>query len=442
MKKWFPVCAVLSLAALGVWALAAPQAEGVRAGGAQATGVPMRAGGGMALTASRSQLISRDGGFAAFASCGTNLVPHVTDGKWHIFLRDLKRGTTEVIDLSSTGKMATAECGELSLSSDGRFVVFTSQAANLAPGESNGRYGLFLRDRKLAITERVNLSAAGGPGDGHPRTPRVSDDGRFVAFDYYANNTGDVYLRDRQKQTTERISLDQTGKEIRKPNLRWTLLDAMSPDGRFLLYSSHFIVPAGAKGECATYLRGRTKGVTRFLGEDLLEADITPDGRLLLWARTDKPYSPASPRTSARTSLWTQDLATGARECVSVNNAGESANGWCGNASLSADGRFVVFQSEASNLVPGVLGSGDNPQVYLRDRRTGKTELINVNLSGKPGNGPSAMPSISADGRFVCFGSLASDLVPGDTNGAFDAFVRDRLLGVTTRVNVSSAPHE
>ena len=103
-------------------------------------------------------------------------------------------------------------------------------------------------------------------------------------------------------------------------------------------------------------------------------------------------------------------------------------------------GRFVAFYSRATNLAPGATSGQEN--VYLRNRRTGKTELVSVSLTGKAGNGPSRGPSVSADGRFVLFGSEASDLVAGDTNECWDAFVRDRALGRTTRVNVASAPQE
>ena len=103
---------------------------------------------------------------------------------------------------------------------------------------------------------------------------------------------------------------------------------------------------------------------------------------------------------------------------------------------ISADGRFVAFSSDATNLVPGdTNGTAD---VFVRDRQTGTTRRVSVGSGGAQGNGLSVDPAISADGRFVAFASDATNLVPGDTNGADDVFVRDRQTGTTRRVSVGS----
>jgi|GEM_PF-1585857 len=121
---------------------------------------------------------------------------------------------------------------------------------------------------------------------------------------------------------------------------------------------------------------------------------------------------------------------------VSVASGGTQGNGDSGCPSISADGRYVAFQSYASNLVPGdTNGTWD---VFVHDRLTGQTTRVSVASDGTQGNGDSECPSISADGRYVAFASLASNLVPGDTNGTWDVFVHDRLTGQTTRVSVAS----
>ena len=127
-------------------------------------------------------------------------------------------------------------------------------------------------------------------------------------------------------------------------------------------------------------------------------------------------------------------------ERVSVSSAGEQANDACYAPSISADGRFVAFASKATNLVPG--DTNDAVDVFVHDRLTGSTERVSVNSSGEQSHDPALgypTPSISADGRFVAFGSGAADLVTGDTNGKPDVFVRDRLNSTTERVSVSSA---
>src|SRR2546428_679960 len=121
---------------------------------------------------------------------------------------------------------------------------------------------------------------------------------------------------------------------------------------------------------------------------------------------------------------------------VSVDSHGAQGNGGSNDPAISADGRFVAFRSSASNLVPGDSSGGRGGVV--RDRQTRKTKRVSVASHGPQGNGTSFAPSISADGRFVAFPSLANNLVAGDANGAFDVFVRDRKAGKTKRVSVDS----
>ena len=125
---------------------------------------------------------------------------------------------------------------------------------------------------------------------------------------------------------------------------------------------------------------------------------------------------------------------------VSVATGGAQATGGSSIASrwpdVSANGRYVVFQSFATNLVPGDTNGTED--VSSHDRQTGVTELVSVGPGGVLGNANSVLPRVSADGRFVSFYSIASNLVAGDTNGATDVFVRDRQAGATTRVSVGT----
>ncbi len=122
----------------------------------------------------------------------------------------------------------------------------------------------------------------------------------------------------------------------------------------------------------------------------------------------------------------------GVTERVSVSSTGEQGNGESRQGSMSADGRFVAFYSEASNLVPGDT-SGER-DVFVHDRQTGNTTRVSVSSSGEQGNWYSLHPSISRDGRYVAFESVATNLVPGDTNGGYDVFVHDRQTGESTTV--------
>jgi Tol biopolymer transport system component len=140
--------------------------------------------------------------------------------------------------------------------------------------------------------------------------------------------------------------------------------------------------------------------------------------------------------TNGRVDVFVHDRATGVTERVSVDSGGAEANDDAGWSSLSADGRFVVFASWATNLVPN--DTNNLPDVFVHDRATGVTEIASVDSGGAYGNGMSFFCSISADGRFVAFDSRSSNLVSGDTNGGVDIFVRDRFNGTTERVSVDS----
>src|SRR4028118_838518 len=125
---------------------------------------------------------------------------------------------------------------------------------------------------------------------------------------------------------------------------------------------------------------------------------------------------------------------------VSVDSAGNLGNSFSSQPSISADGRFVAFSSDASNIVPGDTNS--NPDVFVRDTLTNTTTRVSVDSAGNQANSNSSDASISADGRFVAFFSAGTNLVPGDTNNRNDIFVRDTLTNTTTRASVDSAGNQ
>src|SRR5207237_6168551 len=129
------------------------------------------------------------------------------------------------------------------------------------------------------------------------------------------------------------------------------------------------------------------------------------------------------------------DRQTGTTERVSIDNAGNQANGGSTYAAISADGRFVAFVSSATNLVPGDTNGGQD--VFVHDRRTGTTERVSVDSAGTESNGSSERPAISADGRVVAFWSSATNLVTGDTNATSDVFVHDRVAPATVTTTLS-----
>jgi Tol biopolymer transport system component len=172
------------------------------------------------------------------------------------------------------------------------------------------------------------------------------------------------------------------------------------------------------------------------LGDDFASlAAISSDGRYVAFQSLATNLVPGD--TNGVTDVFVRDLVAGTTEIVSVDSSGVIGNSHSGAPSISADGRYVAFQSFATNLIPSDATLGND--VYLRDRVAGTTVQVNLTSSGvQTVTGTGTEPSISADGRYVAFTSGATDMVPGDTNGRTDVFVRDLVAGTTERVSVST----
>ena len=315
---------------------------------------------------------------------------------------------TTRVSVSTAGAQGNHDSFAAGISASGRFVVINSLATNLVRGDTNGRYDVFVRDTATGATTRVSVSssgaqaAAGKDEFGGSLSGGISADGRYVVFQSDASNlvrgdtnrAEDVFLHDRKTGRTTRLSLDSHGRQANGGS--W--FPAISSDGRYVAFQS--------------------------LASNLVRGD-----------------------TNKLSDVFVHDLATGRTTRVSVDSRGAQARckaGPCESTSpvLSAHGRYVAFQSSATNLVPHDTNRlGD---VFVHDRRTGKTIRVSVRSDGKQAAGDrtntgSNAPAISADGRFVAFHSLDTNVVPGDTNRTADVFVRDLKRHRTTRVSVSSA---
>src|SRR4051794_35645042 len=312
----------------------------------------------------------------------------------------VRAGSTERVSVSSNGVTAGGKQGNdasgaeafgLALSADGRFVGFVSFASNLVPGDTNGDGDVSVRDRLKGTTERVSVSSSGEQVVYGGDDPSLSADGRFVAFvsrasnlvPHDTNDATDVFVRDRETGRTERVSVGPNGHQ---GNIDSGVNGvAISADGRFVTFPSYAtnLVEGGASGVGDIFVRDRSRRVT---------------------------------------------------ELVSVGPNGRGGDNESFYATISADGRFVAFLSSATNLVKG--GTSSALGIYVRDRARRRT----VRVAGLSDSvvGPCQRPEISADGRSVAFATMDSNLVPHDTNGVFDVFVRDRETGRTERVSVNS----
>lgn len=315
-------------------------------------------------------------------------------------------GTTTRVSVDSAGNQANAGSEAPSISGDGRYVAFQSSASNLVPGDTNGQADIFLHDRKTGETTRVSVDSAGNEGNSWARVPRISADGRYVAFHSSSsnlvsgdtNNSWDVFVHDRKTGETTRVSVDSSGNQANDDSYRNF---GISADGRYVAFSSRASnLVANDTNFCVLY--------------------------------------PASPGPCP--DVFVHDRKTGETTRVSIDSTGNQANEQSFRVTISADGRYVAFHSQASNLVAG--DTNGHADAFVHDRQTGDTTRVSVDSAGNQGNDGSGVSSISSDGRYIGFGSNASNLVLGDTNDWGDAFVHDRKTGETKRVSVNSAGAE
>jgi Tol biopolymer transport system component len=309
---------------------------------------------------------------------------------------DAKRNVIRRVSVSSRGRQGNGSSLGPALSADGRFVAFRSTASNLVPGDTNRDQDVFVRDRRAGTTIRISVADDGSEANGESGGAAISGDGRIVAFWSDASNLvpgdtygrRDVFVRDRSAGTTTRVSVSSEGRQANGPSRA----PALSGNGAIVAFRSD--------------------------ASNLVADDTNETG-----------------------DIFVHDRRTGETTRVSINSRGGQSNGRSRDPALNGIGRFVAFRSEASNLAPhDTNGAGD---IFVHDRKTGATTRASVDSRGRGASGCGVTgcgcdPVLSADGRFVSFWSSATNLVPADTNGAWDVFVRDLRRHRTTRVSVWS----
>ena len=328
--------------------------------------------------------ISSDGQYVAFSSFADNFVDDDTNGAYDVFVHDRQTGETSRVSVSSAGGQGNNDSGVITpISSDGRYVAFASGADNLVDGDTNGVSDVFVHDRQTGETTRVSVSSAGGQGiNGGGGTPSISSDGWYVAFVSSADNLvdgdsnlrGDVFVHNRQNGETTRVSVSSAGGQGN--NGSSTSSPSISSDGRYVAFES--------------------------FADNLVDGD-----------------------TNGAQDVFVHDRQTGETSRVSVSSAGGQGKDGSSMSSFSFDGRYVAFISPADNLVGGDT-NGEN-DIFIHDRQTGETTRVSVSSTGGQSNDDSYLPSISSDGRYIAFESEADNLVADDTNGDRDIFVHDRL---------------
>ncbi len=397
-----------------------------------------------------SSSITPDGRFVAFQSDATNLVAGDTNGFRDIFVRDRLTNTTTRVSVSSAGAQANDYSFNPSISADGRFVAFMSYASNLVAGDTNNTSDIFLHDRVTGQTTRRSVSTTGTQANFASDTPFISADGRFITFISQATtlvplaNTSvpHIFVNERATGVTTLISVAFDGTLANGVHLD----PCLSADGRYLAFTSdaNNLIAGPPQAGYQVWVRDRVLGTTTLVSRSSAGIDsngwcflpmISANGRVIAFQSDATNLVPGD--TNTFTDVFVRDLDTSTTERVSVSSAGAQANSPSGGTGqppgLSADGRFVTFSSSATNLVPGTIGW---TAIFRRDRALGQTSWVSLSTTNAQANNTSLQPVMSSDGRFVVFTSLADNLVPGDTNFGFDMFVRGPF--VTQWTNLGS----
>jgi hypothetical protein len=356
---------------------------------ATTTRISMNSSGVQGNGDSINPTISSDDRYIVYYSGATNLVAGDTNNAYDIFQYDRVTGLTTRLSVDSNGNQANGNSFLPRIATGGRYVVYHSDATNLVSGDTNGTTDVFVYDRTTGQTTRASVGAGGTQGNGASNDGIISSDGRYVSFTSAATNlvsgdtngVTDVFVRDLQAGTTTRVSVSTVGVQGNALSSN----SVISGDGRWITYSSN----------ASNLVSGDTNAV----------ADVF---------------------------LYDRQTATTTR--VSVSSSGVQSNGLSGAAKVSADGHFISFYSGGSNLVANDTNSMFD--TFLYDRITGAVTRVSGN--GIQPNGSVGANWLSSDGRYLVEESSASNLVPGDTNGLVDLFMYDQgTVYGTTAITVT-----
>jgi len=309
--------------------------------------------------------VSADGRYVAFHSQATTLVPGDTNGVIDVFVHDRQTGATTRVSLASGGGQGNGNSVWPALSADCRFVAFQSVATNLVPDDTNGEQDVFIHDRQTGTTTRVSVTSAGAAAQGTSGGVTLSDDGHIVAFSSTAanlvpgdtNGFEDVFVHDRQTGITSRVSVDSAGVEADKA----ASYVSISGNGRFVGFASRAtnLVPGDAGFNLDIFLHDRQTGATMLISANATGqpangwsewSSISYDGRYVAFHTTADDLGPND--TNDAYDVYLRDRQSGTVTLVSVSSAGGQGNSASAWPDLSADGRVVSFLSWADNLVP------------------------------------------------------------------------------------------
>jgi Tol biopolymer transport system component len=411
-------------------AVAAPILAGAKPKTKRAT---LRSNGTEVTDRSDEPTISANGRFIAFISESDDLAGDDDNGDFDVFVHDRKTRKTRLVSVTSADEGQDGSSSVPSISANGRWIAFRS-AASLVASDDNGNDDIYVRDRKTGKTKRISVRSNGAQADDDSDEPAISANGRFVAFSTYASLVGsdteagsqDIYVYDRKTRKTRRVSLNSAEEPTEQADDNQT--PSISAQGRFVTWQSDAdnLVPNDENSQADAFVRDLERGRTTRASltsseeeiDDISYPSMSANGRFVTFESDDDEIVAGD---TGETDVFVRDRKLGKTRRASLGRNGKKPNAFSGYAQISPDGRYVAFCSAATNI-DGAYPSDD---VFVRDMKRGKTKLISVGANeGIPPGSGNCYPDISANGRWVAWVSGAVGLVPNDTNMVEDIFFR------------------
>ncbi|MBI5670636.1 MAG: DUF11 domain-containing protein [Chloroflexi bacterium] len=379
--------------------------------------------------------VSGDGRYVAFQTSADNMVASDYNYLTDVFLYDRLTCRKSLISASANGYHANAVSWGPAISGDGRYVAFASNATTLINGDTNRTRDVFVRDTVLGEVTRISIASDGTQANGISDNASISRDGRFIAFTSRAsnlvsgdtNNVEDVFVHDRLTGQTMRVSVSSDG--VQANNVSYP--PSISADGHFVTFSSTAsnLIANDTNDAPDVFLHDLVTHTTTLIAASGLPGyaapSISSDGHYIA-------YLPYYAKGYTGREIYLYDMRTGDATRVSTNANGVPASGVSQDPQISADGRYILFRSDAWNLVDeDTYGAY---QVYLKDRITGQIVILSTDTAGIPGRDTSWEPSLSSDGHYAVFSSAVATLVINDPNQQQDVFLAENPLPVVPPV--------
>ena len=401
--------------------------------------------------------VSTNGRYALFVSDATDLLPGDTNCFSNVFVRDLQSATNILVSVATDGTFGNGPSSDPVMTPDGRWVAFVSSATNLVAGVTNGILNLFLRDLVGGITTQVTAGSTGvSPA---VSSPVITPDGRYVAFvssakgmaaGVSAYSQGEIYLYDSvlNKMTWASTNAALTVSNLLHFNLQNNPMPSSHPvisdNGRYVAFKTGWtngLVSPGGSGVAAVifFQYDSVAGTTKILNtngyppwpgwDDVYGPVMTSDGKFVAYVQLE----PTGTTNYSGVFVWNQQAGTNVMVSADANGLWPT-NSTSVSPTLSPDGRYVTFLSDATTLVSNTVSSGQH--IYRRDLQTTTTALVDVDTNNAGSEDQTGtIPSMSADGQSVAFSAPDGELIVGDNNNAADVFLWNAAAGANELIS-------